>query len=141
MVARRVRVRTLHWGKRIMTYAVDVWRMTVVRLGEAPTGGGSVLEGLSRRLRIGATGEPIVRILEQPTAQTLIVSWCDARSGHYGYQTWRTVVARVPGVCALTGRSIEVGDAIYKPRLLVGAPANADAMICAKSVGTIKQCN
>ncbi|WP_341318404.1 DUF3331 domain-containing protein [Paraburkholderia sp. IMGN_8] len=90
---------------------------------------------------MGSKAEPIARILDQPTAQTLIVSWCDARSGHYGYQTWRAVVACVPGICVLTGRSIKVGDAIYKPRVLGSAPANADAMICAKSVGTIKQRN
>jgi hypothetical protein len=89
---------------------------------------------------MGAPGEPIVRVLDQPTTQTLIVSWCDARSAHYGYQTWRASVARVPGICVLTGRQIEVGDAIYKPRLVGHAPANADAMICAKSgVSTGKQ--
>jgi hypothetical protein len=86
-----------------------------------------------------STGKPIVQVLDQPTAQTLIVSWCDARSGHYGYQTWRAVAAREPGICVLTGRLIEVGDVIYKPRLVGPAPANADAMICAKSVCAGKQ--
>jgi hypothetical protein len=41
---------------------------------------------------------PIVWVLNRPTAWSLIVSWCDARSGYYGYQTRRAVVARVPGI-------------------------------------------
>ncbi|WP_429332534.1 DUF3331 domain-containing protein [Paraburkholderia sp. 35.1] len=135
---------SLHRGSQVMNRAVDPWSMTVTRLGdwklnERATAHGSALNGSSVRQSIASTGKPIIRVLDQPTAQTLIVSWCDARSGHYGYQTWCGGAARVPGICALTGRLIEVGDAIYRPRLTGPTPANAHAMICARSVSLIEQ--
>lgn len=122
-----------------MNCPVEVWNMTVERLGdwalnERAAAYGSALNGPSVRWWMRSTGRPIVQILDRTTAQTLIVSWCDARTGHYGYQTWRAAAARVPGICVLTGRLIEVGDLVYKPRFVGPAPANADAMICAKSV-------
>ncbi|WP_408240145.1 MULTISPECIES: DUF3331 domain-containing protein [Paraburkholderia] len=120
--------------------------MTVARLGD-----GAVSERVDPRTFAstgsfvpgweGSPGMSIVRVLDEPTDQTLTVSWRDARSGYYGYPrpTWRAVVAKVPDTCVLTGRLTKVGDAMYKPRFIGQAPANAGAMICATSVDTSKQ--
>jgi hypothetical protein len=35
----------------------------------------------------------------------------------------------------LNGRLINAGDAVYKPLIVGRTPANAEAMICARSVG------
>jgi hypothetical protein len=79
--------------------------------------------------------QPTVRVLDKPTAQTLTVSWCDARTGHYGYQTWRVNIARRAGTCVLTGRAIEAGEAVYCPRANGTPPGNAGAMIVASGIG------
>ena len=75
--------------------------------------------------------QPTVRVLDKPTAQTLTVSWCDARTGHYGYQTWRVNIARRAGQCVLTGRAIAAGETVYCPRANGTPPGNAGAMIVA----------
>ena len=126
-----------------MNCAVDAWSVTVARLGDGTVNKrvdeqGSALNGFSALRWEESARMPIPRVLEKPAAHTLIVSWCDARFGHYGYQTWRAAVARVPG-SVLTGRPIEVGDSIFKPRPVAQTPANADAMICAKGVNMSKQ--
>jgi hypothetical protein len=83
-------VRALHEGYQVMNCSVDVWDMTVARPGD-----GTVSERVVPR-RFASTGSfvprweespgmSIVRVLDEPTDQTLIVSWRDARSGYYGY--------------------------------------------------------
>ncbi|AET93837.1 hypothetical protein BYI23_D003270 (plasmid) [Burkholderia sp. YI23] len=81
--------------------------------------------------------EPIVRVLDTPTTRTLTVSWCDASTGHYGYQTWRARCARHAGTCVLTGRPIEAGDDVFSPRKGLVQPGNAGAMIAAASLRCI----
>ena len=78
--------------------------------------------------------QPTVRVLDKPTAQTLTVSWCDARTGHYGYQTWRVNIARRAGTCVLTGRAITAGETVYCPRANGVPPGNAGAMIVASGI-------
>ncbi|WP_128598406.1 DUF3331 domain-containing protein [Paraburkholderia kirstenboschensis] len=51
-----------------------------------------------------------------------------ARSGHNGYQTWRSVVARKRGICVRTGRGIQSEETVYKPQTVGRMPANAQAM-------------
>ncbi|MHB9841756.1 DUF3331 domain-containing protein [Paraburkholderia terrae] len=128
----------------VMDCAVDVWIMTVARLGlgsanEQGSGRMSTLTGSSVPRWRESTGKPVVRVLDKPTPQTLIVSWCDARSGHFGYQAWRAVVARKRGMCVLTGRLIKAGEMVYKPRAEGQPRANGDAMILAESVRGGKQ--
>jgi hypothetical protein len=66
----------------------------------------------------------------QADGPKLVVSWCDARFGRYGYQVWRKVVARKAGICVATGRQIKAGETVYKPRKVKQRTLNADAMIC-----------
>ncbi|MDR5753168.1 MULTISPECIES: DUF3331 domain-containing protein [unclassified Caballeronia] len=76
----------------------------------------------------------VVSVIDRPTSSTATVAWCDPRSCRYGDQVWRASVARQPGVCALSGRSIGRGDAIYRPRACRPSPLNAGAMILATVV-------
>jgi len=70
-----------------------------------------------------------VRVVERPTHTTAIVSWRDPTRCSYGDQVWQATRAREAGVCAMSGRPIQQGDTIYKPRCCKPAPLNADAMI------------
>jgi hypothetical protein len=119
----------------------DVWPRTVAAIRNfevrpAPVG---VPRPAGRRARAAARwdgqSQPTVRVLDKPTAQTLTVSWCDARTGHYGYQTWRVNIARRAGICVLTGRPIVAGETVYCPRANGAAPGNAGAMIVASGIG------
>ncbi|UVE68662.1 DUF3331 domain-containing protein [Burkholderia pyrrocinia] len=81
-----------------------------------------------------ATSRPTISVLERPTADTAMISWCDACTGHYGYQKWRLFTTRKRGVCALSGRSIGIGDSVYAPQLLGSTPGNAAAMVLAACI-------
>ncbi|MFM0441389.1 DUF3331 domain-containing protein [Paraburkholderia strydomiana] len=70
-----------------------------------------------------------VIVIDRPSPSTAILAWHDATHCSYGDQVWHACRARVAGVCALSGRRIECGDAVYKPRPCRPAPLNASAMI------------
>jgi hypothetical protein len=110
---------------------VDAWLRTVEDIGAS--GHEAPIACHAARCWNGRS-EPIVRVLDQPTARTLTVSWCDASTGHYGYQTWRVRCARTAGRCVLTGRAIEAGDEVFSPRKGLIRPGNAGAMIAAASL-------
>lgn len=63
----------------------------------------------------------------------LLVRWVESGHCHYGEQRWRLRVAQVPGRCAISGRPIEPGDAVFR-LVRRPLPANADEMICPASV-------
>jgi hypothetical protein len=87
---------------------------------------------LNARLQSNAVRSASVRILDKPTLRTLIVSWRDALTGHYGYQVWTAQKAKREGFCAITGRHIERGDPVFSPRNGKARPANSAAMIAAE---------
>jgi hypothetical protein len=87
---------------------------------------------LNAKLQLSAARSASVRILDQPTLRTLIVSWRDALTGHYGYQVWTAKKANCEGFCAITGRHIERGDPVFSPRIGKARPANSAAMIGAE---------
>ncbi|RQR43631.1 DUF3331 domain-containing protein [Burkholderia sp. Bp9140] len=84
-----------------------------------------------------ATSQPTISVLERPTADTVMISWCDACTGHYGYQKWRLFTTRKRGVCALSGRPIAAGDSVYAPQLLGSTPGNAAAMVLAACIDEV----
>jgi hypothetical protein len=86
---------------------------------------------MGSRRYAGASTSAIVRIVDRPTLRTLIVSWRDALTGCYGYQLWNAKKARHDGICALTGRHIARGDAVFSPKPGQAHPGNSDAMIAA----------
>jgi hypothetical protein len=130
-------------SERIRTHEIaDVWRRTVAAIRnfevqpepvEAPRPAGRRARAASRW---DGQSQPTVRVIDKPTPQTLTVSWCDARTGHYGYQTWRVNIARKAGICVLTGRSIDAGEMVYCPRANGTPPGNAGAMIVASVIAS-----
>jgi hypothetical protein len=78
--------------------------------------------------------ECVVRVVDRVSAEIVVVYWCDARSCRYGDQVWRVGVARRRGRCALSGKAIVAGDAVYRPRQGRLRPVNAAAMMLASEV-------
>lgn len=78
---------------------------------------------------MGERFEVQVLVIDRPSQTTATVVWRDATHCSYGDQVWHASRARVAGVCAMSGRAIRPGDAIYKPRPCKPAPLNAGAMI------------
>lgn len=115
----------------------SIWKGTLALLSETqrdqsssvrPVRSGSVPRP---RFLSDAIGTASVHVIDRPSITTLTVSWRDALTGHYGYQLWRAKKAEMCGVCAMTGRRIEPGDAVYAPARGKHPPRNCNAMICA----------
>jgi hypothetical protein len=70
-----------------------------------------------------------VCLIDRPTTSTATIAWSDSTRCCYGDQVWRSSRARAPGVCAMSGRPIHPGDAVYRPRPCRPMPLNASAMI------------
>lgn len=88
-------------------------------------------------IRHYAIEEVHVTVLDRPTSLTATIAWRDPTECRYGEQRWRGGVARARGTCALTGRVIKRGDAIYRPQRRVPPPANAGAMILSDAVQAV----
>ena len=78
-----------------------------------------------------SNGAVAIALLDRSSPQTATVSWSDPQNCRYGEQVWRLVTARRPWVCALSGRPVAAGDAIYRPRKVEPPPSNAAAMMLA----------
>jgi len=75
------------------------------------------------------------RVLECPSAVSVIVSWSDSKLGHCGYQRWSLCKAVMPGRCSLTGRFISRGDMVFMPASRSRSPATQGAMLLALNIG------
>ena len=113
---------------------IDPWMQTIGLLSMPAGGSKGCGSGLNER--IGARhvdGTALhgvtVSLLDRPTSATATISWRDSTRCCYGDQLWRSSRARTEGICAMSGRPIRPGDAVYKPRFGRSAPRNADAMI------------
>jgi hypothetical protein len=84
----------------------------------------------------GAKCEPSVRVVDRPTALTLMIDWRDATKCCYREQRWVAAHARVAGRCALSSAPISPGDEIFRPRRAGSTPRNVGAMILASAVET-----
>ena len=72
---------------------------------------------------------------ERLSSCTISVSWSDPCSGRYTEQIWRSGLARDAAVCALTGRAISRGDAVFRPRAHdFHVPSNRHQMILAATL-------
>ncbi|MEA3121726.1 MAG: hypothetical protein QOH33_1281 [Paraburkholderia sp.] len=80
-------------------------------------------------------GSVVAKIVERASPGTITVAWRDPTSCRYGDQIWRASVAREPGVCALSGKPITPGDAVFEPKTMRKPALNAGAMILCSAVG------
>jgi hypothetical protein len=96
-----------------------------------------------KRVRAALAPHTTIRVIERPTPETATVYWSDASTCHYGHQGWRAATALVDGTCALSGRAIRRGDAVFRPanRGAKLKPLNASAMILASSMPLIDDMN
>jgi hypothetical protein len=78
--------------------------------------------------------EVCVSVVDRPSARTATISWRDPTACCYGDQVWRAGVSRSRGVCAMSGRPILPGDAVFKPQARRPLPLNVGAMILATAV-------
>ncbi|AYQ42033.1 hypothetical protein CVS37_29630 [Burkholderia lata] len=94
---------------------------------------------LRRKITLGDRSKcrATIDILDQPTPSTAVLSWRDSTGGHYGYQLWHKGCARRPGLCAVSGMPINLGDEIFRPSVRNGRPTNWSAMILAIHISRI----
>jgi hypothetical protein len=123
---------------------IDPWMQTIGLL--SATAGGS--KGYGSGLNDGKGAHHVdattlrgiaVSLIDRPSSSTATISWRDSTRCCYGDQIWHSSRARTPGVCALSGRPIRPGDAVYRPRLGRPAPRNADAMILTSALDDVSE--
>ncbi|HEY3597165.1 MAG TPA: DUF3331 domain-containing protein [Paraburkholderia sp.] len=124
---------------------LDPWRQTIGLLSlmsglkdAGPGGATTMAMHLERKAcRLPVAGEHYdvnVCLIERPTSATATIAWRDSTHCSYGDQLWHASRARVIGICAMSGRRIEIGDPVFKPRRGRPAPLNAGAMILATTL-------
>lgn len=83
----------------------------------------------------GASSNVTVWIEERLAGRVIAVTWSDSTRCSYRGQLWRYAIAKRVGRCALSGRPIRRGDAVFRPRVRASnVPLNRDAMILAACV-------
>lgn len=128
----------------------DPWVQTVALLALLSGTANAYPQLLSAAAREAGRGEhctpsrsnmrkPVANVIERPSSSSATISWCDTTSCRYVEQVWRACIARMPGICALSGARINPGDAIYKPGRARSTPANADEMILSSVVNGVEQ--
>ncbi|KVV51822.1 hypothetical protein WT27_29575 [Burkholderia territorii] len=74
-----------------------------------------------------------VSFVDRVSATEVTIAWRDSTHCSYGDQAWHATRARTSGACALSGRPVRIGDAVYQPRGRP-RPLNAGAMILASAL-------
>ncbi|NLP64824.1 DUF3331 domain-containing protein [Paraburkholderia sacchari] len=72
-----------------------------------------------------------IRVLERLSSTVVSLCWHDATFGHYADQIWKRTHSRRKTVCTVTGRTVNRGDAVYRPYRRGTWPANANHSILA----------
>ncbi|MFM0270976.1 DUF3331 domain-containing protein [Paraburkholderia aspalathi] len=113
---------------------IDPWMQTIGLLsllaGESKCCGVGPNEDNGARHGDGTAFHGVtVSLVERQTFSTVTIAWRDSTRCCYGDQIWHSTRARIEGVCAMSGRPIRPGDAVYKPRPCRPAPRNVGAMI------------
>jgi hypothetical protein len=61
-----------------------------------------------------------IAVVERLSSMTVSVCWSDARLGRQADEVWRLGRARSESFCLLTGRPIEDGEWVFRPRIRRG---------------------
>ncbi|MBC8752421.1 DUF3331 domain-containing protein [Paraburkholderia podalyriae] len=76
-----------------------------------------------------------VTVVEELSNSLFVLRWRDATLCNYEEQVWSACLARASGCCALSGKHINLGDSVYRPRVRGRViPLNRDAMILASEL-------
>ncbi|MFL9961233.1 DUF3331 domain-containing protein [Paraburkholderia sediminicola] len=123
---------------------IDPWMQTIGLLSAPAEGskrrGSGPNEGHRARHLDGTALRGVsVSLLDRPTSSTATISWRDSTRCCYGDQVWHSWRAGTEGVCAMSGRPIRPGDAVYKPRPCRPAPCNAGAMILTSALDAARK--
>jgi hypothetical protein len=123
---------------------IDPWMQTIGLLsvpasGSRGCGVGPNEDNGARHVDGTALHGVTVSLVERQKSSTATISWRDSTRCCYGDQVWCASRARTEGVCAMSGRPIRRGDAVYKPRPYRPAPRNADAMILTSALDDATQ--
>lgn len=95
----------------------------------------------SRRPVARPDGAPssIIAVIEKLSDTLVSLSWHDSTLCNYEEQVWARGHARSSGCCALSGKPIRRGDAIYRPRSRGRAvPSNGREMILAPELARLQ---
>ncbi|MEM5388742.1 DUF3331 domain-containing protein [Paraburkholderia phymatum] len=77
-----------------------------------------------------------IMVVDRLSPFTISVSWSDPCVGRYTEQIWCSGRAPVAAICALTGRTINRGDRVFRPRLRdMRVPPGCYQMILAETIG------
>ncbi len=81
----------------------------------------------------------IVTVVEELSNSLFALCWRDPTLCNYEEQVWSPRLARASGRCALSGKHINRGDSVYRPRTRGRVmPLNADAMILASEMVKVR---
>lgn len=76
-----------------------------------------------------------VTFVERFTSKSVSITWRDATAANYCEQLWIRRIARSNGVCAITGKAIVRGDAVYGPAGRTSMrPTNCAQMVLASEL-------
>ncbi|MFL9936822.1 DUF3331 domain-containing protein [Paraburkholderia sp. RL18-103-BIB-C] len=88
-----------------------------------------------RKTDWGNAGTFTVTVVEELPNSLFALSWQDPTLCNYQEQIWSPCLARAGGRCALSGKHINRGDPVYRPRVRGPVmPLNSDAMILANEL-------
>ena len=125
------------------TSRIDPWPATIgrlLRIGETPISGAEKAPAdrkagphpRNHTARLKRPWNAAVDVLDRLSACRVVVAWRDSTAGCYGSQIWQTSTAKTQDVCALSGREIESGALVYRPRMSSAMmPTNSGALILA----------
>ncbi|MFP4893727.1 DUF3331 domain-containing protein [Paraburkholderia sp. EG304] len=114
---------------------LDPWLMTIGILGQLSgekSSGSNVASEWTRwsERSAGKRADGLtIRFLERATTTSVTLAWLDPLRCVYGNQEWHLIRARRSGVCAVSGRQIQLDEYIYRPQRRRPQAVNADAMI------------
>jgi hypothetical protein len=116
------------------------WQFITSALLHCPRSEGVSVSATCRERRpAGGLQEASVRLLECPSARTVLIEWSSPTGFRYGEQIWTRTTATASGVCALSGKPVTRGDAVFRPRRPLNSGGNALAMILATEIDEAKK--
>jgi Domain of unknown function (DUF3331) len=119
---------------------VDPWSVTlgVLRQFSGETQLSGIVQSLGKPETRSSTHAPspavTIHVLERSTATRMTLAWRDPLRCAYGDQHWFLTRARLPGVCAISGRKIRRGENVYRPWPTRPRALNSGAMIHAAAL-------